>query len=186
MELINNMSVNENGNPSNTNDRSPEDILKAVREERMASSGDTAGTSSAAGKKSKKKIKTKAEKGESHGFFKFIFSLNLLADAAMCIYSAYISKAPAVTVGMAVLALCFLIVIPGLILLRLSVRRSSAAMASAAYILINLLIGFVFACEFFGFLPEKAGLAEGGAIAVMAALIIITVNILVRRMSDKE
>lgn len=177
------MSVNND--PANTSDRSPEEILQAVREERMASSADAAEVTPAAGKKSKKKIKTPQPREESHGFFKFVFSLNLLADAAMCVYSAYVSKAPAVTVGMSVLALCFLIVIPGLILLRLSVRRSSAAMASAAYILINLLIGFVFACEFFDFLPESAGTAEGAAIAVMAALIVITVNVLVRRMSDK-
>ena len=173
------MSVNDN--PANSNNQTPEEILQAVREERLAVA---AAPERAAVSAVKKKVR--AEKTESHGFFKFIFSVNLLADAAMCIYSAYISKAPAVTVGMIVLALCFLIVIPGLILLRLSVRKSSAAMSAAAYIIINLLIGFVFACEFFEFIPEKAGSAEGWAIAATAVLTVVTVNVLVRRMSQNS
>ncbi len=150
----------------------PEDaaeILENVREERKGSPP-----------------KTDKNGYERHGFFKFMMSLNLLADAGMCLYSAYRSSAPVITVGMTVLALCFLIVVPGLILLRLTLRKSSAAIAALAYTAVDLLIGFVFACEFFDMLPETAALAEGMAIGVMVLLVIIFVNILVKRMVDKN
>lgn len=119
-----------------------------------------------------------------HGFFKTIITLNLLADAAMCIYSAVMSQSLLVSVGTGVLALCFLAVIPGLAMLRTGIKKSSAALMGTGFTLVNLLIGFVFACEFFRIVPEYTVTAEGCAIAAMVVVILIFVNVIVRRLID--
>lgn len=119
-----------------------------------------------------------------HGFFKTIITLNLLADVAMCVYCTIKSQSLLVSVGTAVLALCFFIVIPGLAMLRIGIKRSSAALMGIGYTLVNLLIGFVFACEFFRVIPEHTVTAEGCAIAAMVVVILIFVNVLVRRLVE--
>ncbi|MGN0696505.1 MAG: hypothetical protein ACI4J5_07075 [Oscillospiraceae bacterium] len=119
-----------------------------------------------------------------HGFFKTIVSLNLLADVAMCVYCTIMSQSLLVSVGTAVLALCFFIVIPGLAMLRVSMKKSSAALIGFGYTLVNLLIGFVFACEFFRIIPEYTVTAEGCAIAGMVVVILIFVNVIVRRLVE--
>ena len=119
-----------------------------------------------------------------HGFFKTIVALNLLADVAMCVYCTIMSQSLLVSVGTAVLALCFFIVIPGLAMLRVSMKKSSAALIGIGYTLVNLLIGFVFACEFFRLIPEYTVTAEGCAIAAMVVVILIFVNVIVRRLVE--
>ncbi|MGN0692749.1 MAG: hypothetical protein ACI4K7_10410 [Oscillospiraceae bacterium] len=119
-----------------------------------------------------------------HGFFKTIVTLNLLADVAMCVYCTIMSQSLLVSVGTAVLALCFFIVIPGLAMLRVSMKKSSAALIGIGYTLVNLLIGFVFACEFFRLIPEYTVTAEGCAIAGMVVVILIFVNVIVRRLVE--
>ncbi|MGN1417164.1 MAG: hypothetical protein ACI4XF_09985 [Oscillospiraceae bacterium] len=119
-----------------------------------------------------------------HGFFKTIVALNLLADVAMCVYCTIMSQSLLVSVGTAVLALCFFIVLPGLAMLRVSMKKSSAALIGIGYTLVNLLIGFVFACEFFRLIPEYTVTAEGCAIAAMVVVILIFVNVIVRRLVE--
>lgn len=113
-----------------------------------------------------------------------MISLNVLADCAMCIYCTVMSQSLLVSVGTAVLALCFFIVIPGLAMLRIGIKKSSAALMALGYTLVNLLIGFVFACEFFRIIPEHTVTAEGCAIAAMVVVILIFVNVIVRRLIE--
>lgn len=123
---------------------------------------------------------------QRHGFFKLVLTLNLLADSAMCVYCAVKSQSLLVSAGTAVLALCFFIVIPGLAMYNIGIKRSSAAIAGVGCTMVNLLIGFIFACEFFRILPEYTVTAEGCAIAAMVVVILIFVNVLVRRLVEEK
>ena len=131
----------------------------------------------------KKTVKTGSS--DNHGFFRAVVMLNLFADAAMSIFSAVQSQNNAVTVGMIVLGLCFVLAAGGTFLIRINMKKSSCMLAGAAFLLLNVMIGGVFAGEFFDvFSPEFLRKAEAAAAIIAAADIILTVNVLVKRMID--
>lgn len=124
---------------------------------------------------------------EKHSFFRGVLFLNFAADIYMAMYSGIVSGQPAVLVGMSVLSVCFLLGIGGIVLLRMNVKRSSAAAAGLSLTLVNLLIGFIFACEHFGLIRrEILPAAELAASAAIIILVVISVNILVRRRIEKR
>ena len=131
--------------------------------------------------------KLSPDAGKKHNFFKTVIILNLAADVFMSIYSAVHSQSIAITLGMAMLALCFLAAVPGMLLLRVEMRASSCAIAGAAVCILNAAIGTVFAGEFFGVFGQGMLMpAEGIAAGVIAADILIFVNLLVKRKIDGD
>ena len=132
-----------------------------------------------------KNKKNKKTDSGSHGLFRLVLILNLAADAGIAFYSAYRSYNTAVTIGMSVLGVCFLLMIGGAALIRINMKNSSCLLAGAAFLLLNVMLGGVFAGEFFNvFEAEFLEKAEWTAAAVIAADIVITVNILVKRKID--
>lgn len=123
-----------------------------------------------------------AEKTSSHGFFRFIMILNLIADVYMCITSGIKSGEPAVLIGMIMLSLCFFALMIFMMLLRLNMKRSSCAILGGGYLLMNAAIGAIFACELY-IRPEAEILKriETAGVIFIIVLILITVNVIVRR-----
>ena len=133
------------------------------------------------------KMMNNPESSEGHGFFRAAVMVNLFADAAMSFYSAACSQNSAVTVGMIVLGVFFVLGAGGMLLLRINMKRSSCMLAGAAYLLLNIMIGGVFAGEFFDIFPRDfLRTCETAAAVIAAADIVITVNVLVKRKIDGE
>ncbi len=127
----------------------------------------------------------KKNKNGRHGFFRAVLVLNLLADAAMSFYSAVQSYNDLVTVGMIVLGVCFVLAMLGSVLIRIDMKSSSCMLAGASFLLVNVMIGGIFAGEFFGvFSKDFLSTVETAAAIAVAAVIVITVNVLVKRKID--